>query len=284
MSKPKKKWLKRLTWLLAVPIIMIGVQLFLFMSFHDPLVLMYHFVGPKENVHKSPLLISTEAFQKQLDWLKKWGYRVYSLDEFYAIKTNQMKQPQKGVVLTFDDGNQDFYTTVFPMIQKANVPAANFLVCDSFFNGTNGSMSPKQAKSLLKSPLVTFGVHTTDHKALIGLTDKELREEISDCKDALEKELRTPMYYFAYPGGYLDDGSVEQVKKSGFKLAFTTARRRLEGRREDIYKVVRIKITEKDLNPIQFWVKVSGLRSFFKRTKWAVVSRFPPKEDISRYD
>lgn len=280
----KKHWLKLLMLSLLVFIVIIGVQLFIFMNSHDPLILMYHFVDSAEKAHTHPLTISKEAFEKQLYWLKKWGYRVYSLDELYAIKTNQVKPPQKGVVLTFDDGNRDFYTTVFPILQREHVPAANFLICDSLFHETNGSMSLGEAKSLLVSPLVTFGVHTTHHRALVNLTNEELHEEVSDCKDALEKSLGIPMRYFAYPGGYLDDASVEQVKKSGFKLAFATARRRLEGRREDVYKLIRIKITEKDLNPIQFWSKVSGLITFFKRTKWAVINQIPPKEDFSRFD
>ena len=63
----------------------------IFINFHDPIVLMYHFVRTKEEAKVNSLVISKETLTKHLHWLKSWGYRVYSLDELDDIKTGRKK-------------------------------------------------------------------------------------------------------------------------------------------------------------------------------------------------
>ncbi len=274
--------MKKILIFLLIVILLIPVTLWL--CPRDPVILMYHFMRLKSETETNQLAITSETFRKQIHWLKAWHYKIYSLDELYQIKIGK-KKAQNGVVLTFDDGNRDFYTTVFPIIKNEKVPVASFLICDNLFHQTTGSMSVDEVKSLMRlSSLITFGVHTTHHKALIGMGAEELHAEVTACKEALEQALSIPMYYFAYPGGYLDDESIHEVKKAGFRLAFTTARRRLEGKKEGLDKLVRIKITEKDLNPLRFWIKVSGLWTALKHIKWTIVYHVPPKEDLAKLD
>ncbi len=244
-------------------------------------VLMYHFIGTGAQANFNQLVVTRETFEKQINDLKKWGYRVYSLGEYYEIKSGRKKLPQKGVVITFDDGNRSFYEDVFPVLQRENIPVANFLIWDNVSIPKNGSMTLQEIKELLKNPLITFAAHTASHPILIGMDDARLEREVVQSKKQLEAALGVPMPYFSYPGGYFDDRAFQKVKEAGYLLAFTTARRRLEGRPETLHSLVRLKMTEKDANPLLFWFKVSGVYTVLKKVKSTAFYHFPPTDAIS---
>ncbi len=240
----------------------------LYLSTFQPVVLMYHFVGTKAEARENPLVISEAVFQEQIGRLKRWGYTFCTLDDYYEMKTGRQKLKPKSVVLTFDDGNRDFYEKVVPILTREKAPAASFLIWNSAQKQEMGSMSFEQIKELLANPLVTFGVHTATHRNLVGLTRKEYEFEITASKKNFEGELDKPFYYFSYPGGHFDDAAVAAVNEAGYRLAFTTSYKRLRGKEETLFTLPRIKITERDRNPFLLWAKVSGFYSFLQELKF----------------
>ena len=240
---------------------------FLFSIFGEIPVLMYHFVDSPEAAKDNSLIISTETFQKQLRWLKAWGFRVYTLDELYAMKAAREQLHPKGVVITFDDGNQDFYHRVLPVLEKENVPAANFLISGHLKNREQGSMSAEEVRLAAYSPWVTFGAHTVSHPELENLPPARLESEIIGSKRELERILGKPVHYFAYPSGVYDAAAFQVVERAGFRLAFTTSWKHLITRKETLLALTRVKITERDSNPAIFWLKVSGVYSWLNQWK-----------------
>jgi len=233
-------------------------------------VLMYHFVDTKAKAAEDPLIVSKETLAKQLSWLEAWRYRALPLDEFYAIRTGERKGAGRSVVLTFDDGNKDFYERVFPLASERQVAVAAFLISGHLQNGEQGSMTVDQARFLARSPLVTLGAHTETHRELVGLNSEELEREVTEAKKRLERLLGSPVLYFSYPSGRFDTAGRQKVKDAGFRMAFSTSWKNLRGRNEDLYSLTRIKITEKDANPVRFWFKVSGMYSAFLRARQAL--------------
>lgn len=255
-------------WIVLPVIFIVFFLIFAWLGTKDGVpILMYHFIGTKAEAKEDSLVVSKETFEKQIDLLKKWGYRIYSLDEFYEFRTQNKKPPQKGVVLTFDDGNRSFNTHVASLAVREEIPVANFLILDNLTKAEKGSMSIKEARMLSKNPWVTLGAHTDTHPALVGLSDEILEKEIVASKKKLEHLLDQPMNYFAYPGGVFDDAALRKVTAAGYKLGFTTSRRRLEHRSETDHSLVRVKITEKDSNFFRFWAKVSGFYDWLKALK-----------------
>jgi len=253
-----------LLWLAALL-----VALYLF-TFREIPVLMYHFVGTETDARENSLVVSTKTFDRQLLWLQKWGYQVYSLDEFYALKTGKRSFFKKGVVLTFDDGNIGFLTNALPILEKYRMPAANFMVTDSMRKEENGSMSVENAQKLSENPLITLGAHTAHHFVLVNEPESIMREEIAGSRRDLEAMLGKEVRYFAYPGGYFDGQALQIVKETGYRMAFTTSWKRLSGLNETLHTMTRVKITEKDSNPALFWYKISGFYSLFKRLSRAL--------------
>lgn len=82
-------------------------------------VLMYHRVGSFE---KDPfeLAIDDSTFEEQVKHLKE-NYTILKSDARWS------DIDEKSVVLTFDDGYVDFYSKVYPVLKKYNVPATVFI-------------------------------------------------------------------------------------------------------------------------------------------------------------
>lgn len=261
-------------WTALAAVLGVGVALFSFAAWQETPILMYHFVGTSDQAKEDPLIVSLGTFEKHIQWLRRLGFYVYSLDEYYHVKSYRLKFQKKGVVLTFDDGNRDFAEKVVPVLEEERVPAANFIIWNNMLRREMGSMTVQQAREILESPFVTLGSHGLYHKELLGLDEKTLREEISDSKKFLEEVLGMPVLYFSYPGGHFDSRAREIVQESGYRLAFTTSRKRLEGRSSDLYSLPRVKISERDRNPLRFFLKAAGFQSLADKIRYRLL-KFP---------
>src|SRR5260370_16396877 len=89
---------------------------------HNPVILTYHSISHGD----SPLKISPELFAEQMEWLRD-NARVVSLSEIVAALASHRPLPERTVVLTFDDGFQDFYTSAAPLLHRWPLPPTVFL-------------------------------------------------------------------------------------------------------------------------------------------------------------
>lgn len=87
------------------------------------------------------------------------------------------------------------------------------------------ALSWEQIELMGQDPLVTFGVHTSNHYALNSLSEEQLITEIVDCKKMIEAHTYKPAAHFCYPFGSsneVGEREVATVKRLGFKTATTT--------------------------------------------------------------
>ena len=95
---------------------------------HELRILMYHRFGEFDSANR----LSGETFRQQLRTLKKY-FRLITLAELAEqIKSESVETDQ--VVITVDDGYQDFYDIAFPVLQEEGVPAT-FFVTTGFIDG-----------------------------------------------------------------------------------------------------------------------------------------------------
>lgn len=92
------------------------------------IILMYHGVtathDPVANFDQKH--IEFQRFEKQIQYLKKY-YSIISLEDFMNSLEREKLLPDNSVIITFDDGYQNNYTQLFPILKKYNVPATIFL-------------------------------------------------------------------------------------------------------------------------------------------------------------
>jgi peptidoglycan/xylan/chitin deacetylase (PgdA/CDA1 family) len=87
------------------------------------------------------------------------------------------------------------------------------------------AMDENELKRMARHKLVTIGAHTTTHRFLADLDEREVYEELRDNKAYLERLIDRPVDYLAYPYGTVaacSEREAELAKRAGFKAAFST--------------------------------------------------------------
>ncbi|SEH34751.1 polysaccharide deacetylase family protein [Selenomonas sp. KH1T6] len=179
------------------------------------LVLNYHKI---DNKHHS-LAVKPEDFESQLKYLSDHGYHSISPDELYEGLAGTKPLPENPVLITFDDGYKDNYTTAFPLLKKYGFKATIFAVT-SFLGKQPQYFTWEQAREMEQHG-ISIQSHTATHRSMTDLSDEELRSELADSKRKAEEELGHPVEYMAYPTGTYNLHIAEMVKEAGYKAAFT---------------------------------------------------------------
>jgi peptidoglycan/xylan/chitin deacetylase (PgdA/CDA1 family) len=103
-------------------------------------------------------------------------------------------------------------------------------------------LSREEVKKLLSDGW-SLGSHGFSHRNVRGLSDEELYKEIALSKKKLEEEYGVGVEYFSYPNGRYDERAIGQVKKAGYKMAFSMDDG-LAGAETDPFKIPRVGINQ----------------------------------------
>ena len=94
---------------------------------------MYHSVHilAESEAANANLIVDPETFESQLKAPRNAGYYTLTPEEAYRILVkNEVPKGKKFVWLTFDDGVEDFYTIVYPLLKKYKMTATNNIITD----------------------------------------------------------------------------------------------------------------------------------------------------------
>jgi len=224
---------------------------------HRPLakILLYHSISYPNDIVGLPSL-EPRLFHRQLDYLKTHGYDTVFLSAVLQRYGQGEKIPDRWVVLTFDDGWEDFYRSVFPLLKAHGFKATLFVVPG--FLGQLDYMTWKQVKEAQKSGFVEIGSHSLYHFALTCLDKQEAKKRIGLSKRILEKKLGVPVRVFAYPYGALNKEVRQMVREAGFLGATGTVYRMGEFRLRDPYNLRRVYVSAISKYPGVFRFMLSG--------------------------
>lgn len=186
-------------------------------------ILMYHYIEVVQDKHDTlrvALNILPSTLESQIETLKNAGYTFMTAKDLGEVLNGHVPLPNKPVLLTFDDGHRDFYTDVFPIIQKYEIKVTNYVIPG--FIGGSDFMTDDQVLQIAKSGLVDVGAHTVHHIALKGASLETDQYEIGESKKILEKLIHKPVVSFAYPYGSFDLQAAKVVQEEGFLTAVST--------------------------------------------------------------
>ena len=204
-------------------------------------VLMYHYVEyvqDKKDTIRQSLDTTPFTLENQIIALKNAGYTFMTASQLGKVLNGEMQMPKNPILLTFDDGHRDFYTDAFPILEKYNVPATEFIITG--FLGGSDFMDPDQVAQIAKSGLIEIGAHTVDHISLKGKTPSVLQKEIEGSKITLQADYHVAVVSFAYPYGSFDQNAINAVKSAGFTTAVSTLPG-IEVNQSDRYFIERIR-------------------------------------------
>lgn len=179
---------------------------------YRPAVFMYHLVMEEPYSIYDGLFVRPSDFAAQLDAIVASGAESLFADEYRLTDT-------PSVIITFDDGYEDNYTTAYPMLKERGLKATIFLVTDLI--DTPGYMTTAQIKELAASGLIRFGCHTKSHVDLSSQSEESIRYQLDTSKQLIGEMVGYEIRSLAYPtGGYND--LVVSVAAESFDFAYTT--------------------------------------------------------------
>ncbi len=207
-------------------------------------ILTYH------SIDLSGSVISTDSktFRRQMKFLFDNNFKVISLKTFAEHHFENKPLPLKSIILTFDDGFQNFYTTAFPILQDYNFTATVFLITDycGKFNDWSGNLPSLERSKLmdwneikeLAKHNIEFGAHSLTHPNLTKISLAESEREIVESKLAIESQLGIEVSDFAYPYG-ISNSAIKLLTQKHFKSACSTRMGKVKSD-DDIFALKRL--------------------------------------------
>lgn len=198
-------------------------------------ILNYHQVGhfPERPARRS-LYCHDSRFAGQMEYLHRNGFHVLTLDEAAARLRGERALPRRAVVLTFDDGYENFYTHAFPVLARYRFPAVVYVLSGlvgqtARWYARDGREPPRllardQIRELRRAG-IEIGSHGVAHVRLAEATPEEAREELTRSKAELEDLLGEEVRHFCYPYGSHNPAVVEAARAAGYATAVTNVRR-----------------------------------------------------------
>lgn len=138
------------------------------------------------------------SLEHQLEVMGRMGSFI-SLDQAVDLVARQAAITTPLFTVTFDDGLETSCTNAWPVFERMNIPFSVFIITS--FAGTNGYMGWPDIERMAKSPVVTFGSHTVNHRNLAQLSADEVRFELSESKTRIESAIGKACDHFCCPWG-----------------------------------------------------------------------------------
>ena len=190
-------------------------------------ILCYHSVTDgAETIQPDPHKqhIPLHLFLQHLDYLKK-KHNVVSLSEFQKATRARQALPNYSVVLTFDDGFEDFYKVAAPHIGRRKLPATVFVITDR----ADGRFVPNGESFLswdeineLSSSGIDIGSHTCSHPYLPDLSLLDVTKELSESRAAIRSQLSQAQISLSYPYGQVSESISRLAKSIGYSCAIAS--------------------------------------------------------------
>ncbi len=176
----------------------------------------------------SRMMMRTAEFRAQMEFLKRAGITVISMQEFLEWRLGTRTLPARCVLITLDDGWKSVYTEAYPILKEFGYPFTLFLYTQ-FLNGRGDSLTPEQVREMQANG-ATVGSHSVSHlypsdwKACARKGAEEYAKLVDKEFGESQKKLSSlfgPVNTFCFPGGYHTPGMVERMANYGYVAAFT---------------------------------------------------------------
>lgn len=213
-------------------------------------ILVYHTISDYEGILPAGINTPIEVFRSHMDYLWEHEYRVCTLDQIVEEIIHGRKLNNKTIAMTFDDGYEDHFINVYPILEMYGFPATIFLTVQ-YINGywdsekaPRGkirSLSRSQILEMQNGGIIRFGSHGYSHRNLLDSSEGEKIIEIRDSKLYLENLLGRDVPFISYPFGAFDGEVKHTARRVGYKAGFS-----VWNRKPDIYSIPRVPLHTSD--------------------------------------
>jgi peptidoglycan/xylan/chitin deacetylase (PgdA/CDA1 family) len=233
-----------------------------------------------QNVSKNPdvyrLWLSTNSFQKQIEYLTGNNFQLLAMDDaILYMKRKKSVENGRPIAITFDNGYQEFYENVFPILIQKQYPAT-ILISPSKV-GTSTTMGTTKVDYLswgtlkeLRRNGIIIGAYEDAAWNINDIPGDVVRAHIVEYKKILEDRLGEQIHYFGVKEGVPEPAIRDLLVSEGYDAFLTECPTH---RKPDLYAIGRIQVDDDDFNI--FLTKVSRTYLFFKDKKsWKYIREY----------
>ena len=186
-------------------------------TLHVPILMYHEIAGPGET--DSPLAVGPRAWAEQLTYLHDEGYRTITAAALSAALSGHGHLPNRAIVLTFDDGYEDFHSRAMPWLERYGFTATLFVTTGWVRDAGSLATGRRPGHMLSWTQIaeaadagIEIAAHSRLHPQLDQLPRKLLHDELYTSKAQLEDNLGSSVVGLAYPYGY-SNNRVRQVAR-----------------------------------------------------------------------
>lgn len=190
---------------------------------------MYHMVSDNTTGTKLPKLrVSPRRFHSQMAYLKAKGYHSITIKEWLDYRRGNGVCPSKPIIITFDDGYRNLYSTAWPILKSYDFKPVVFLVTKyigsvNVWDREKGEpeeplLSIEEIEDLAFNG-VEFGSHGHTHQDLTQLPLSTVESDVMASKSVLEGALGNEITAFSYPYGKENQKIRWAIREAGFRAA-----------------------------------------------------------------
>jgi hypothetical protein len=146
-------------------------------------------------------VVPPASFSQQLDYLAMHHYHTITFNQLFDALYYGGPLPSKPIILTFDDGDDDHYQYVYPILLAHHFSGMFYIITGQV--GWYGRMTWSQIREMLSHGM-QIGSHTVHHvdlSRLLYISEEAVQQELQHSQLTLEKELGSNIQQFCYPYG-----------------------------------------------------------------------------------
>jgi peptidoglycan/xylan/chitin deacetylase (PgdA/CDA1 family) len=192
----------------------------------DVPILTYHSISEAADAFS----LRESEFISHLDALRRAGFHTVTFHEWLAHEDRGTALPAKPIVLTFDDGFEDAYSTVLPALRVRGMRGTFFLVtslvgADASHRIVRGEDGRERRYLVwpevraLAAAGMEIGSHGERHVRLADLDRAQALAELTRSKQTLDGALESPVEVLAYPYNSVRRWIVPLARESGYRAA-----------------------------------------------------------------
>jgi peptidoglycan/xylan/chitin deacetylase (PgdA/CDA1 family) len=223
-------------------------------------VLLYHRVGRRSS---SEVDLDAAIFAEQMAFLTESTDIVRleaALEELDGPRPSSRRRPV--VVVTFDDGTDDFVDVALPILDRHRIPVTIYLATAFIDDGSAFADGGRPASwsgltDACATGLVEIGSHTHRHRLLDRLPSVEVADELDRSIDLIGDRLGRPAVDFAYPKAVFGSPDADAAVRQRFRSAALAGTRANVYGRTDVHRLARSPIQVGDAMSY-FRCKVEG--------------------------
>jgi peptidoglycan/xylan/chitin deacetylase (PgdA/CDA1 family) len=224
--------------------------------------------------------ITKECFQKQMAWLRRWGYSPITFLDYIHYLNGDLDLPRRPVIITFDGVSKTVFEVARPILKQLGMSAVYFVLADPSIRELDSTEEGGRLTELLTSHQILelhvegneIGSLTNTCRRLTTLSDEAAWEEISRSRVLLEILLNAPVKTIAYPHGLVSDKTKKMAADAGYCIA-CSADSGPPLIDEDLFEVRRVRI-ENTRRAFAFWIQLQDMYLHYRWLRWIVRSTF----------